>query len=62
MTSARAQKKVVFVRGKQYTILPALSLDGILALDVIEGSCTKAYFQKFILSQVVSKIALFPTA
>jgi len=56
LANVRAQKKVVFVHGKRYTMLPALSLDGILALDVMEGSCTKDRFQEFILSQVVSEI------
>ena len=53
-TNARACKSTVFVRGRRYTILPALSLDGIIALDVMEGSCTKARFRNFILSSVVS--------
>ena len=52
--SARAHKKIVFVRGKRYTMLPALSLDGILALDVMEDSCSKERFQNFILTQIVS--------
>ncbi|RIB07995.1 hypothetical protein C2G38_2212780 [Gigaspora rosea] len=37
----RAYKKTVFIRG---TILPALILAGIIAIDVIEGSCDKEYF------------------
>ena len=37
----RALKKVVFVRGKRYTLLPALTEQGIIAVDIIEGSCTK---------------------
>jgi hypothetical protein len=52
-TNARACKKTVFVRGQRYTILPALSLEGIIALDVMEGSCTKTRFRNFILSHVV---------
>ena len=52
-TNARACKKTVFVRGQRYTILPALSLEGIIALDVMEGSCTKMRFRNFILSRVV---------
>jgi hypothetical protein len=32
---SRAIQKVVFLRGTRYTILPALSLDGILAVDII---------------------------
>ena len=49
-------KKVVFVRGTRYTLLPALSLDGIIALDILQGSCTKEQFRNFILAQVVSLI------
>jgi hypothetical protein len=49
-----AQKKVVFIRGKRYTILPALTLDGIVAVDVFEGSCDKKKFVDFILNQVVN--------
>ena len=37
--NTRAQKKVVFVRGKRYTLLPALSLDGFIAMDIFKGSC-----------------------
>lgn len=53
MRNSPAVKKNVFVRGKRYTILPAMSLDGIIALDVMEGSCDKKRFEKFIISQVV---------
>jgi len=49
-----AIKKVVFIRGTRYTLLPALSLDGIIALDILQGSCTKERFRNFILAQVVS--------
>lgn len=54
--NTRAKKSVVFVRGKRYTILPALSLEGFIAVDVMEGSCDKERFQTFILTQVVIKI------
>jgi hypothetical protein len=54
LRNTRAGKKTVFVRGKRYTILPALSLDGIIALDIMEGSCDKQRFNEFILNQVVS--------
>lgn len=49
-----AIQKVVFLRGTRYTILPALSLDGILAVDIMIGSCNKERFCTFILSQIVS--------
>ncbi|KDR78496.1 hypothetical protein GALMADRAFT_64164, partial [Galerina marginata CBS 339.88] len=32
----------------RYSILPALSLDGILAVDIVEGSFNKLLFAKFI--------------
>jgi len=46
--------KVVFLRGVRYTILPALTLDGFIACDIMKGSCSKERFCTFILSQVVS--------
>ena len=49
-----AQKKVVFIRGKRYTILPALTLDGFVAVDVFEESCDKKRFVDFVLNQVVN--------
>lgn len=52
--NSRACKKVVFVRGKRYTLLPALTENGIIAVDIIEGSCTKQRFKEFVISQVVS--------
>jgi len=55
-TYTRARKNVVFVRGKRYTILPALTLDGFIALDIMEGSCDKKRFTDFVLSQVVNKL------
>ena len=54
--NTRAVKKVVFIRGKRYTLLPALSLDGIIAVNIIEGSCTKERFKEFVISQVVITI------
>ena len=54
--NTRAYKKVVFVRGKRYTILPALTLDGFVAVDVFEGACDKKRFIDFVLDQVVCTI------
>ncbi len=51
--NTRAIKKVVFICGKRYTLLPVLALDGIIAVDIIEGSCTKKKFKEFVISQVV---------
>jgi hypothetical protein len=52
--NSRAIKKVIFVRGKRYTLLPALTEQGIIAVDIMEGSCTKQRFKEFVVSQVVS--------
>ena len=49
-----AIKKVVFIRGTRYTVLPALTMDGFIACDIMKGSCSKEKFRTFILSQVVS--------
>jgi hypothetical protein len=49
-----ASQKIVFLRGVRYTILPALTLDGFIACDIMKGSCSKERFRTFVLSQVVS--------
>ncbi|PKB95580.1 hypothetical protein RhiirA5_260323, partial [Rhizophagus irregularis] len=36
----------------RYTLLPALSLDGIISLDIMQGSCTKERFINFILAKL----------
>lgn len=43
-----ALQRVFFVHGRRYLVLPALSLSGILLLDIVEGSFTKSHFSKFI--------------
>ena len=52
--NSRASKKIVFIRGKRYTILPALTEQGIIAVDIMEGSCDKERFQTFVLTQLVN--------
>ena len=54
--NTHARKNVVFVRGKRYTILPALSLQGFIAIEIMEGSCTKERFKNFVINDVVSTI------
>ncbi|CAJ0631680.1 17689_t:CDS:2 [Entrophospora sp. SA101] len=51
-------QKVVFIRGKRFTILPALTLEGYIALDIMEGNCTKERFRSFILAQIVNSLPL----
>jgi len=46
-------RRATFLRGTRYSILPALTTEGIIALDIFEGSVTKEYFLGFIKEQVV---------
>ena len=48
-----AIKKNVFLCRVRYTILPALSLQGFIAVDIMKGSCTKEKFREFVISNVV---------
>ncbi len=51
--NTHTQKKNVFIRGIQYTILSALFLDGIIATKIINNSCNQQTFKEFVISQVV---------
>src|ERR1700677_3346528 len=44
----RASRHELQFCGSKYTILPALSLDGILHLEVVENAVTGATFRRFI--------------
>jgi transposase len=50
----RCIQRRCFVRGQRYSILPVLTLDGIITYDIIEGSVTAALFIKFLREFVVS--------
>lgn len=43
-----------FVRGQRYSILPALTVDGIVAHDIFEGSVNKDRFIRFVEEELVS--------
>lgn len=45
-----------FIRGIRYTILPVLTLDGIIAYDIIEGSVTGERFIQFLKDHVVRRL------
>jgi hypothetical protein len=49
----RCVQRRCFVRGQRYSILPALTLDGIITYDIIEGSVTAARFLTFLRELVV---------
>jgi transposase len=50
----RCVQRRAFIRGKRYSILPVLTLDGIIAHDVIEGSVNTERFLSFLEEHVVS--------
>ena len=41
-----------FVRGKRFSIIPILTLDGIITYDIIEGPVTAARFLEFLREMV----------
>jgi len=55
----RARRSDFFVRGSRYSILPALSLDGVLHLDVLDHSFTAEHFNQFV-SQLLDNMNPFP--
>jgi hypothetical protein len=46
-----------FIRGIRYSILPALTLDGIIAYDIVEGSVDAERFLSFLKEHVVCTIS-----
>ena len=52
-------RRMSFLCGVHYSILPALTTDGIIALEVIEGSITKKQFLKFLHEQVVGSCFVY---
>jgi transposase len=46
-------RRMTFHRGKRYSILPALTINGIIGLDIFEGSVTKEKFLSFLRTHVV---------
>ena len=45
-----------FVRGKSFSMLPALTLDGIVALEIFEGSVNCTKFIQFLKEQLVCSL------
>ena len=46
----------VFVRGDCYSLVAAMSVDGYLAAEVVEGSYDRDLFYQFITQQAISGI------
>lgn len=47
-------RRDTFIRGQRYSVLPALTTNGIIALDIFEGSVTKERFIQWIWDHLVS--------
>lgn len=56
----RAEAHDVFVRGVRYSLLPLLTLDGIVAAIVVEGSVTRRVFLRFLEKHVMPLTSPFP--
>ncbi|GBE82415.1 hypothetical protein SCP_0407990 [Sparassis crispa] len=50
----------MFIRGQRYSVLSALSIDGIIALDIFEGSVNKERFIKFVEEELAPKLTPYP--
>lgn len=44
-------RRMTFVRGQRFSVLPALSVDGMIALDIFEGAVDKEKFLTFLREQ-----------
>ena len=53
-TGLRCVQRRFFVRGQRYSLVPVLTLDGIITYDIMPGSVTSARFLQFLRELVVS--------
>jgi hypothetical protein len=51
-------RRGAFIRGQQFSMLPALTVDGIIALDILEGSVNKDKFIEYNDKELVSNPVL----
>jgi transposase len=49
-------RRMIFLRGKRYSILPVLTTDSIIGLEIFEGSITKERFLAFLRTHIVRVI------
>jgi hypothetical protein len=47
-----------FMQGTRYSILPALTVDGIMAIDIFPGSVDRECFLQFLREQVMHTILI----
>lgn len=49
-------RRTTFIRGQRFSIPPALTCDGIIALDIFEGSVNKERFISFLEKELVCQL------
>jgi transposase len=58
----RCVRRRCFVRGRRYSILPVLTMDGLITWDIVEGSVTSERFVQFLRENVVHNlVSLYQT-
>ena len=62
LSGEAAEDCVMLDRGIRYSILPALTVDGYMAVRVVEGSIDRAEFYDFVVNDVVSHVFLLELA
>lgn len=56
----RPEERTMYDRGENWSILPALSLDGYVALRVIPGAVDGAEYYDFVVNEVLNHTTPFP--
>jgi transposase len=59
LIGTRSTAPSVFVRGTQFTLLPMLTVEGIQAATVVQGSVNKRLFIEFLRDHVVCSLLLY---
>jgi hypothetical protein len=59
LVGRRCVQRRCFVRGQRFSILPALTLDGIIAHNIIPGSVTSIKFVEFLREHVVCSVYIY---
>jgi hypothetical protein len=55
LKGTRCTSRQFFIHGERYSILPIMSMDGIITYDIIPGSVTSEEFLIFLRDMVVSR-------
>lgn len=61
LRGSRCIQRKAFIRGRRFSILPILTLDGIIAYDIIEGSVTSDRFVEFLRELIVRVLFFYLT-